>query len=211
MSAGPVDMMRHRLILQGLQGRCIRGSVLNLPIPSASMDFVVSIGCFHHTGNVQQAINETYRVLKPEGIAVIMVYNQFSYRQWLLWPRLTFRAWLGDMGFSAGQIKVSDEQRRLYDSNSEGGEAPETVFLSIAQVRHMLTRYTRVEFHKENFDDLLGWMLRKMFLQLNRMLARFVRVEFHEENVGNQLGKLLRKNLLLHLGRSWGLDIYIEV
>lgn len=63
-----------------------------------SLDYLVSIGCFHHTGDVQRCIDETYRVLKPGGRACIMVYNRFSCWQWVKWPATTFKALLHDAG-----------------------------------------------------------------------------------------------------------------
>ena len=78
---GPVNMMNHRLQMQGLPGRAIKGSILQSGLPAESFDYVVSIGCFHHTGNIQRCVNETWRLLKPEGTAFIMLYNQFSCRQ----------------------------------------------------------------------------------------------------------------------------------
>ena len=39
-------------------------------------DGVVSIGCLHHTGNIYKAVSEIYRVLKPGGQALVMLYNE---------------------------------------------------------------------------------------------------------------------------------------
>src|SRR6185295_2793660 len=83
IAAGPVRMMQHRLSLQDLPGSVQQGSVLACPFPDESFDCVVSIGCFHHTGNARRALDETWRVLRPGGQAHLMVYNQFSLRQWL--------------------------------------------------------------------------------------------------------------------------------
>jgi len=146
----PVRMMGHRLRLQGLGGFAVRGSALSLPFPPESIDVLLSIGCFHHTGNVEQALDETYRVLRPGGRAVLMVYNQFSYRQWFRWPARTFHALLRDIGLPLGGVAVNEAQRRAYDSLACGQPAPEIAFLSIAQLRRMLRHFPRVEFFKEN-------------------------------------------------------------
>jgi len=155
IAESPVRMMRHRLRLRGLPGSCARGNVLSLPLASSSVDSVISIGCLHHTGNIQLALDETYRVLTPGGYAVLMLYNQFSYRQWMRWPAATVRALLREMGFPLTQVAVSEAQRRAYDSSATGHAAPETAFVSVAQLRQMLSRFSRVEFHKENADSFL--------------------------------------------------------
>jgi SAM-dependent methyltransferase len=173
----PVRMICHRLQLHGLGGFGLRGSALRLPFAANCMDSVVSIGCLHHTGNVQQGVDEIYRVLKRGGRAVLMVYNQFSYRQWARWPTSTLRAWLRDLGLVLEEASVTEAQRRTYDSDAAGQAAPETVFLSIRRLRQMLGRFSRVEFRKENNENLLSFP---------------------------------RACLLPYLGRSLGLDIYIQ-
>lgn len=48
----------------------------NLEFPDDSFDFVWSWGVIHHTSNTKKALEEIYRVLKPGGQAVIMVYHR---------------------------------------------------------------------------------------------------------------------------------------
>lgn len=49
-----------------------------LPLESDSFDFIYSNGVLHHSDNPQRAINEVYRVLKPKGKAIIMLYCKSS-------------------------------------------------------------------------------------------------------------------------------------
>lgn len=178
IAAGPVEMMRHRLAMQGFAGRSIQGSMLECPLPDASLDCVVSIGCFHHTGNVARCIDETWRVLKPGGWAYLMVYNAFSYRQWIKWPLHTLRAAFA----SSGSEPATESQRRAYDFNTSGTAAPETVFVSRAQLRDMMARFSEVNLALENCEDLRF---------LGRTLAS-------------------RASLLPTLGTISGLDIYVS-
>lgn len=182
IAEGPVRMMNARMQMQGLSGKAVQASMLDCPIPSESIDRVVSIGCFHHTGSVQRCIDETYRVLKPGGTAMIMVYNQFSYRQWIKWPGKTFAAVLYDMKISRGKMEVDESQKGAYDANASGASAPETDFLSIRQLRGIFNKFSSVKFHKENCDEII------------------IR--------GKHVFK--RTSLLSSLGKLMGLDIYIE-
>src|SRR3954471_18731336 len=86
IARGPAAMVNHRAQLLGRPACAVRGSGLALAVADDSVDCVVSIGCFHHTGSIEQCIRETHRVLKPGGVAVVMVHNQFSYRHWIRWP-----------------------------------------------------------------------------------------------------------------------------
>jgi SAM-dependent methyltransferase len=148
IAAGPVDMVNARLAQRGLPGRAVRGSMLECPFPDSSFDCVVSIGCFHHTGDAQRCIDETWRVLRPGGHAYLMLYNRFSLRQWLAYPRQTLAAaWRAP--------KVTAAQRAAYDMDTEGRAAPETQFFSVRELRAMMARFARVECAKENCDDFI--------------------------------------------------------
>ena len=149
IAKGPVDMMNRRLSMQGLPGKAVQGNMLECPLPDASVDCVVSIGCFHHTGNIARCIDEAWRVLVPGGRAYIMVYNRFSYRQWVKWPLVTARAALGGNGATV----ATEAQRKAYDaSTASGAAAPETVFVSQEELRTMMSRFTSVSMELENND-----------------------------------------------------------
>jgi SAM-dependent methyltransferase len=172
IAAKPVEMMQQRLRMAGLPGRAFQGSCHQIPLPDASIDFVVSIGCFHHTGNVQRCLDETHRVLAPGGTAVLMVYNKYSFRQWTRWPLATL--WQA--------ARQSEAQRRAYDADGHGSAAPETVCLSIGELRRMLAAFEGVQLCKRNCDPITV---------LGKTLVR-------------------RERLLGTLGRWLGLDVYVE-
>jgi ubiquinone/menaquinone biosynthesis C-methylase UbiE len=50
----------------------------NLLFENDSFDIIYSWGVLHHTPDMQKAIDEIYRVLKPEGKVIIMMYNRYS-------------------------------------------------------------------------------------------------------------------------------------
>ena len=163
VASGPTAMINHRARLIGLPECGIRGSASDLPLSNESVDCLISIGCFHHTGSVQQCIRETHRVLKPGGVAIVMLYNRFSYRQWLRWPLNT--AWaLWQAGSEAAIAGGSVDQRRRYDANVNGDAAPETVFLSIRQVKQIFAPFQSVEVTRENNSNLLRIISRRALL-----------------------------------------------
>lgn len=180
VAQGPVDMLNRRVQIQGLAGRAIQGSVLNCPLADESVDVVVSIGCFHHTGSVERCIDETWRVLKPGGKAYFMVYNAFSYRQWLKWPRRTLQVALG-RAHAVERPGASEARRKAYDASTTGVAAPETVFVSTGDLRAML----------ESFSDHRLWLENCDHITLR----------------GRTL--VPREALLATLGRMAGLDIYV--
>jgi SAM-dependent methyltransferase len=73
IAPGPVNMVRARLAQNGLSGGARQGNMLRCPLPDASFDCAVSIGCFDHTGDTQRCLNETWRVLRPGAILIVPV------------------------------------------------------------------------------------------------------------------------------------------
>jgi SAM-dependent methyltransferase len=177
-----VRMTNLRIQLQGLSGHARVGSALEMPFADHSFDFVVSIGCFHHTGNVQRCFDETFRVLRPGGIAILMVYNKFSFRQWRGWPWRTLKELLRESNLLRSRQHLNEAQRYSYDHNRDGAAAPETELFSKRQLKNMLAKFDKVSLQKQNADPLC---LRTLTL-------------------------VDRPRLLANLGRLMGLDIYIE-
>ena len=70
---------RKHFAVMGLTGRFQMENAEHLSFPDESFDWVFSHGVLHHTPNPQAAINEVYRVLKPGGRAIIMLYHKRSF------------------------------------------------------------------------------------------------------------------------------------
>jgi ubiquinone/menaquinone biosynthesis C-methylase UbiE len=140
IAPAPVEMMRHRLRLLGVDGddRVLEGSALEIPWPDATFDAVYSIGCLHHTGDLGRAVGEVQRVLKPSGTAVVMLYNRHSARR------------LG----AAVRARSAAAIRGAYDQNVEGEPAPHTDFTSRREVRQLFGAFARVKIDAQNFDHL---------------------------------------------------------
>jgi SAM-dependent methyltransferase len=151
IAAGPVDVVNHRMTLFKLPGSAQQGNILEAPFESGSFDVVVTIGCLHHTGNLQRALDEVHRLLRPGGVALVMVYNAFSYRRWLTAPGATWRVFLQDLGWGTERMS-SDDERAAYDRSSAGAPAPATVFTSVRRLRRMCAAFTAVTIRKENAE-----------------------------------------------------------
>lgn len=185
IAAGPVEMVNSRMRQHRLTGKAVQGSMLQCPFPDQSFDCVVSIGCFHHTGNAQRCIDETFRVLRPGGHAYLMLYNRFSLRQWQEYPRETRAALFKELlGRPTSAVAASESQRAAYDTDSAGRAAPETEFFSTRDVKRMMRLFSRVRVAKENADNVFD----------------------------KQTGELLKPRLerLSTVGRWLGLDLYIH-
>ena len=89
-----IGFTRDRLALQGFTSRLMVTDAEALPFESSSFDLVYSWGVLHATPDTPQAVREVHRVLRPGGIARVMVYHTYSmvgYMLWLRYALLTLR------------------------------------------------------------------------------------------------------------------------
>ncbi|RYG50384.1 MAG: class I SAM-dependent methyltransferase [Chitinophagaceae bacterium] len=54
-----------------------------IPYPENNFDIVYSHGVIHHSPNIEKIVEEIHRVLKPGGMAVIMLYHKQSYNYYV--------------------------------------------------------------------------------------------------------------------------------
>lgn len=166
IAEGPVRMMRDRLGHLGVAAeeaeRRVRvASVLELPHDDAEFDYVYSIGCLHHTGDIPGAVGEVRRVLRPGGTAVVMLYAEHSARQ----------AWLAAWNLPSRLLRrgPSHEERLRwrYDRSLAGEAAPVTEFTSVADAKRIFGEFSDLAVRRENMDEPVIWRLhipRRWFL-----------------------------------------------
>ena len=82
-----VDLTRERLALAGLQSELRVADAEHLPFPDATFQIVYSWGVLHHSADTPQTFREVARVLKPGGIARLMIYHKWSLVGLVLWLR----------------------------------------------------------------------------------------------------------------------------
>lgn len=178
----PAKMMNYRLgnLKSDFRSGSGQGSALALPFANNYFDYVYTIGCLHHTGNLSLAVTEVHRVLKPGGKAIVMLYNLNSFRQivQVRWIRLRDR-----LIFRKSREDVETKVRALYDVASTGAAAPFTEYLSPAQVRQLFGLFSRIDVDIQNFEDY------------SFMKGRI---------------NLSRKWFLNNIARVLGLDLYIK-
>ena len=90
-----------------------RASLLDIPLPNDSVDFVWSNGVIHHTVGYEKCLEEFHRILKPGGEMFLYVDGRFGLFELLCdvmveanadLPRSLFQHYLATLGMNSGRI-----------------------------------------------------------------------------------------------------------
>lgn len=79
LTEAAVSLARTRFALSGLKGEFRVSDAENLDFADDLFDLVYSHGVLHHTPDIEAAVSEIHRVLKPGGRAMVMLYHRGSY------------------------------------------------------------------------------------------------------------------------------------
>lgn len=126
-----VEHVRHRLQLFGLQSRLATGDAEQLTFPPSSFDVVYSWGVIHHSPDTPRAVAEIHRVLKPGGVARVMIYHKWSMVGYMLWLRY------GLLRGCPGTTLTEIYAKQL--------ESPGTKAYTRAQARRLFSAFSQVE------------------------------------------------------------------
>ncbi len=113
-----VELARENFALHGLSGDLQVMDGEHMQYDEACFDVVYAHGVLQYTSDIERMIGEIYRVLRPGGEAILMVYNRYS--------------WLNAMSLLFG-VKLEHE------------DAPVLKKYSIGEFRDMLRGFSQVE------------------------------------------------------------------
>lgn len=137
-----VELTGQRLALAGLRSDLRVGDAEQLPFPDASFDLVYSWGVLHHSPDTARAIGEVRRVLRPGGVARVMIYHKWSVVGLMLWTRY---------GLLARRPTTSLDE--IYARHLE---SPGTKAYTVAEARELFAGFRQVEARSQlSFGDLL--------------------------------------------------------
>ncbi len=159
-------------------GRAIQADAEALPFPDGTFDIVYSNGVLHHTESTDKSIKEVFRILKPGGRAVIMLYARHSA---YYWTQIVPAALLtGDI------FRYSEAEwigRRTEGKPSPGvNKNPITRVYSGNQLRDLFQGFTNLEFRKDSFQ------LSQLFFPWSGYVRNLLmRIFFHKPHPGGLL------------------------
>ena len=141
----------------------------NLPFPDNTFDYVYSFGVLHHTTDTQKAINEVFRVLKPDGHATIMLYARG-------WKHYIKRCLIH--GLLKGRWAANNfSWQAVYNECSEvNGNSPMTRVYKVRHLRRLFSQFPDVKFQKRRMGEFFEYkpyqtlMLPKSLQNITKLL-----------------------------------------
>ena len=125
-------------------------SVENLPYEENFFDLVYSFGVIHHTPNINDAVKEIYRVLKPGGRAIIMIYS----RGWKHYIKRCFIHGILKMKI----FKYGFDWQKVYNEVSEvNGFSPLTQILTRKQVKQLFSDFYIESIEKKRLGEFFEY------------------------------------------------------
>ncbi len=179
-----------------LAGVALQCDATSLDFPDNTFDVVYSFGVLHHIPEVEKAVAEIRRVLKPGGELLVMLYNRASinYVVEIMFMRklglyilsvpgaISLLRWMGFQREKLERHKQLRRQRRRMTGeewlsrNTDGPDNPYSRVYSAAEAAGLLGAF-RIKNNEVDFFDHRHW---------------------------GALGRLLPRNLRRALGQHWG-------
>lgn len=134
---------------QGWDAHYLCSSGDALPFPDQTFDYVYSFGVMHHAPDTQACIDEAWRVLKPGGQALIMLYHRRS---------------LNELAHRILRVPFEDRDELC----------PVVRRFTKAEIRTMFSKYAHTEIHSDFiFGEGYGALFHHTPLPIYRLLSRF--------------------------------------
>ncbi len=162
-----IELTKRNLELHGYHSDLLVADAENLPFEDEIFEVVYSFGVLHHIPDTQKTIDEIYRVLKPQGKALITLYNKNSLFFWLF-------VFLYDFILKGKFMKISLNDR--ISAIEKGGDEtkPLVKLFTKKQARELfhkfrkvtiITRQTGLSTSGRFLSKILNWKIVKTFFE----------------------------------------------
>jgi ubiquinone/menaquinone biosynthesis C-methylase UbiE len=163
-----IEITRHRFEVYNQPGSFLITDGERLPFADESFDVVYSNGVLHHTPDTVGAIREIYRVLKPGGLAKVMLYYKHSINYWI--EMMLHR---GVVGGELLRGRSPEQIMSRWVEYSEGGNLPLVKVYSRGQARKLFAHFSDMKLQVQQLTrpelPLVGGIIpRKAFEFLER-------------------------------------------
>lgn len=130
-----------------------RGDAEELSFADETFDLVYSFGVLHHTPGTEQAIQEIYRILKPGGKAIVMLYHKNSIFYWF-----TLYFLKGLLGWKLFHQTIDDLLGQYIEYSSIGARPLVKVYTR-SEAARLFASFAQVQL---DVYQLTGWEIPKI-------------------------------------------------
>jgi ubiquinone/menaquinone biosynthesis C-methylase UbiE len=203
LTEAAVDLARRRFELFHLPGTFRVADAERLDFPDNTFDIVYSHGVLHHTPDTAAAVREVYRVLRPGGKAVVMLYHRDSYN-YRINISMMRRAGVQLLRWKAGVKLVHFLTREPEESLREHAR----------QLRTRSEYLNSAEFLSRNTDGA-GNPLARVYSrsEARELFKDFEHVKLHTYFLNKRwlpvLGPILPRSFESRLASRWGWHLWI--
>jgi len=203
LTEAAIDLARRRFVLAELKGDFCVSDAERLDFPDDSFDLVYSHGVLHHTPDIEAAVAEIHRVLKPGGRAVVMLYHRGSYN-YRVGIRVLRRA-------GAGLLKSESGIRIV---NRLTGEPVESLREHAASMKNANGNVSAAELLNQSTDGA-GNPLARVYSrrEARELFKQFRKVELRAYFLNKRfiplIGNLLPRSFESALASRWGWHLWI--
>ena len=198
-----IELAQKRFELFNLPGAFQTDDAERLSFPNDSFDLVYSHGVLHHTPDIESAIREVHRVLRPGGRAEVMLYHRDSYN-YRVNISILRRAGVHLLRWKAGLKLVQ----------MITGEPEESLRQHARQLRSDSSYLSSNEFLSQNTDGAGNPLARVYSRDEARQLFKdFTKVEVKAFFLNKRwiplLGQVLPRSIESQLASRWGWHLWI--
>ena len=155
-----VETSRHHLELYDHAGDFALTDAEKLPFADESFDVIYSNGVLHHTPDTAGAVREIYRVLRPGGLARVMLYHRHS---WNYWCEIILHRGLLRGHLLRGQ--TAQDIMSHYVEVNEGEGRPLVKVYSQKQARKLFSMFSEVQTKVRQLTNDDFYFLGRLFPQ----------------------------------------------
>lgn len=198
-----IQLARKRFELFNLPGKFQTDDAEKLSFPNDSFDLVYSHGVLHHTPDIESAIREIHRVLRPGGRAEVMLYHRNSYNYRVNISMLR-RAGVYLLRWNAGLKLV----RMLT------GESEESLRMHARQLKSDASYLSSEQFLSQNTDGA-GNPLARVYSrdEVRKLFKDFARVDVRTFFLNKRwipiVGPALPRSIESRLASRWGWHLWV--
>jgi SAM-dependent methyltransferase len=203
LTEAAVGLARKNFASANVPGEFRMSDAENLDFADESFDIVYSHGVLHHTPDIEAAVREVHRVLKPGGRAIVMLYHRGSYN-YRIGIRVLRRVGAGLLR-SEGGIKIV---------NRLTGEPVASLREHAASLRNAQGQFSGAELLNQSTDGAGNPLARVYSRRAGRELFRdFREVELRAYFLNKRfiplIGNLLPRSIESTLASRWGWHLWI--